>query len=91
MVIAAIVIVAVLVIGMMGWKFLGPGSRDSGSNPYANGHMPPGSAGGPPGMPGSGGPGSPGSGGPGSGGPGSGGPGSGGPGSGGPGSGGSGG
>ena len=35
-VIAAVVVVMVLLIGFLGWKFLGPGSHDSGQNPYGN-------------------------------------------------------
>ncbi|MCW3099433.1 MAG: hypothetical protein JWL77_5051 [Chthonomonadaceae bacterium] len=74
-IVAAAVVLLVLIIGFMGWKFLGPGSKGgSGSNPYGTS-----TSGGPPSqyMPhsdgGSGpsvppGPGGPGSGGPGSGG-----------------------
>jgi len=72
-IVAAVVALALLIIGGLGWKFLGPGSKDSGKNPYGNYN----GKNGPPAdrMPHSGGPGSgvPGSGGPGSGGPGSGG------------------
>jgi hypothetical protein len=69
-IIAVVVVLTLLLIGFMGWKFLGPGSKSESKDPYGSGgraHYEPHSGGGM-GGPGSGGMGGPGSGGFGSGG-----------------------